>query len=282
MIAAATTATDEAKAATAPSDPTSAPLDYLSASRLNCFQECRLKFYFRYVERAPTPTSPGLFVGKVTHAVLQRWNMARWRGEPSDPETLRPAFDGCWEEGQAGEDIAWEGKEDAARANTWAMLEHYFGNTPIPVGEKPEAVEVVVERDLLAHGLPPLRGVIDLVREGGRIVDFKTAARSPSPSMAGHQNAVQLGCYALLYREATGHDEGGFELHHLVKTKVPKLVVTTLDPMEPVQTRRLIRQMESYVEGVTAGDFVPSPGMHCAWCDHFARCRAWEGGDPPC
>jgi putative RecB family exonuclease len=157
------------------------------------------------------------------------------------------------------------------------MLEHYLSHSPVPLEEKPEAVEVVVERDLDAQGLPPLKGVIDLVRQGGVIVDFKTTARAPDPVLAAHQNEVQLGCYALLYREAAGRPESGFELHHLVKTREPKLVVTTMSPIGTVQMRRLVRAMESYVQGVEAEDYVPSPGQHCAWCDFFGRCRAWRG-----
>ena len=263
-----------------PSDPTSGPLDYLSASRLKCFQECRLKFYFRYVERIPTVTNAALFIGSLVHKVLQQWNLARWRGEPSDLESMRPVFDEHWTQDQPDDGIDWGSKtEDAVCDNTWNLLMHYFSATPIPTGEKPEAVEVVVERDLLAHGLPPLKGVIDLVRKGGRIVDFKTAARTPTSGMVEHHNDVQLGCYALLYREATGHDESGFELHHLIKTKEPKLVVTPLSPLNPDQTRRLLRQMDSYVQGVMVEDFVPSPGQHCSWCDYFGQCRAWKGGD---
>ena len=279
-IAAPEPATAEAEASLKPSDPASAPLDYLSSSRLKCFGECRLKFYFRYVERIPSPTSPALFVGRVAHHVLQRWNMARWRGESSGPESMRPVFTKHWESDQPEDGLDWgDGKKEvAARENTWAMLHHYFANSPIPEEEKPEAVEVVVERDLVAHGLPPLRGVIDLVREGGRIVDFKTAARSPSTDTVGHLNAVQLGCYALLYREATGGKESGFELHHLIKTKQPKLVVTPLEPMSPDHARVLIRQMESYVAGVESEDFVPSPGQHCSWCEYLGECKAWDGG----
>ena len=256
------------------------PLEYISASRLKCFQTCRLQFYFRYVEKIPTVTSPALLVGKIVHSVLQAWNLARWRGEDASVEAMKPVFEACWVEGCAEEDMIWESpdREAKEKSKAWSILEHYMQHSPIPNDERPEAVEVVVERDLLAHGLPPLKGVIDLVREGGKIVDFKTTARSPNPDQARHQNDVQLGCYALLYREATGRTESGFELHHLVKTKVPKLVVTPLEPLEPDQVRRLIRVMESYVSGVMAEDFVPSPGLHCGYCDYFEQCRAWKGG----
>jgi len=258
-------------------DPKSGPLDYLSASRLKTFQTCRLQFFFRYVERLPTATSPALFVGRIVHEVLRHWNLRRWRGEAVHFEALEPVFDEHWQD-QPGDGIDWNGKEDEQREKAWAMLTHYLAQTPIPVDEKPEAVEVMVERDFEAAGLPPLKGVIDLVRRGGRIVDFKTTARSPDPRQAAHLNEVQLSCYAVLYREATGHPESGLELHHLVKTKQPKLVVTPLSPMTPDQGRRLMALMESYVQGVEAEDYVPSPGLHCGYCDFFEPCRAWKGG----
>ena len=256
------------------------PLEYLSASRLKCFQTCRLQFYFRYIERIPTPISPALLVGQVVHRVLQAWNLARWRGEDSSVEAMQPFFEAHWVEGCDKEDMIWDSPDQEVRekSRAWSILEHYLRHTPVPLDERPEAVEVVVERDLDAHGLPPLKGVIDLVREGGRIVDFKTTARTPDPDQARHQNEVQLGCYALLYRETTGQMESGFELHHLVKTKVPKLVVTPLEPLDRDRVTRLLRVMESYVCGVLAEDFVPSPGLHCGYCDYFEQCRAWKGG----
>jgi putative RecB family exonuclease len=47
--------------------------------------------------------------------------------------------------------------------------------------------------------------------------------------------------------------------------------------MTPEQIRRLVRIMESYVRGIEAEDFVPSPGMHCSWCDYYSECRRWKG-----
>lgn len=257
------------------------PLAYLSASRLKCWNECRLKWYFRYVERIPTVTSPALLVGRVTHSVLQAWNLARWRGEDASIERMRNVLDTCWVQQRDEDDVQWDTQEAEEKQKTkcWSILDHYLTHSPIPLGEKPEAVEVGVERDLVAHGMPPLRGVIDLVREGGKIVDFKTTARTPHPEHTQHVNELQLGCYALLYREATGHTESGFEIHSLVKTKEPRLVVTPLAPIQADRVARLVSQMESYVRGVAAEDYVPSPGMHCAWCDYFTQCRAWKGGN---
>jgi putative RecB family exonuclease len=64
-------------------------------------------------------------------------------------------------------------------------------------------------------------------------------------------------------------------LHHLVKTKTPKLVIMELPPMTDMQRVRLFRMMESHVEGLAREDFVPSPGFQCAGCEFFDNCRSW-------
>jgi putative RecB family exonuclease len=211
----------------------------------------------------------------VVHAVLQAWNKARWRREAFVLERFQTLFAQGWKE--KATTINWDGEEQEERVGAWALLAMYFKESPIPADEKPEAVEVPVEADLSSQGLPKLIGILDLVREGGRIVDFKTAAQTPNSETAEHLHETQTSCYSALYREGTGHKESGVELHHLVKTKVPKLVITQLAPMSDNQKSRLFRSMESYVEGLTRKDFVPSPGFHCSCCEYLNNCRRWAG-----
>ena len=153
---------------------------------------------------------------------------------------------------------------------------YYFLETPIKADEKPEAVEVYVETDLARHGLNTLVGVLDLVRAGGRIVDFKNSGKTPDPAQVLHQHEIQLTCYGLLYRDATGRTEGGFELHHLVRTKTPKFVLSAMGPVTGEQQTRLFRQIESYLVGVEAEDYVPSPSFGCAGCEFHTECRVWH------
>ena len=248
----------------------------VSASRLSCWLQCRLKFYFRYVLKITKPKTGALHFGSVVHLVLQAWNMARWRKQPFEIVKLKQVFDAGWLE-QEGK-IDWDGEEPEQKISAWSVLEKYFIDTPIRADEMPEAVEVPVEADLSSHGLPVLRGVLDLVRAGGRIVDFKTTGKTPDNDMALHQNGVQLDSYSILYREATGTREAGRELHHLVKTKTPKIVITEAGPMLEYQQTRLFRLMENYVEGLEREDFVPAPGFGCMGCEFLSNCRKWSGG----
>ena len=255
-------------------------LDYLrstvSASRLNCWTSCRLKFYFRYILQLTKPPTPGLHIGSVVHAVLQLWNLARWRGEHRETEDWRAEFDRQWQQLQLDTVIPWKDPEEKEQTSAWTTLRHYLDHSPIPADERPEAVEVRAEADLSRHGLPTLIGFIDLVRPSGRIVDFKNAGKTPNNDQVLHQHELQLTAYGVLYRDATGQRESGFELHHLVRTKTPKVVVTEAPPMTEARQARLFRVIESYVEGLEREDFVPSPGFACMGCDYLTECRRWS------
>jgi len=199
--------------------------------------------------------------------------MARWRKQTFELEGFKKLFDDRWADQPAP--IEWDNDEATEKSTAWAVLGKYFAETPIKSNEMPEAVEVPMETDLSKYGLPTLIGVIDLVRAGRRIVDFKTCGKTPNAEEAAHLNELQLSCYSVLYRDATGKVEAGRELHHLVKTKTPKLVITELSPMTETQRVRLLRMIESYVEGVARQDFVPSVGFHCASCEMSEECRRW-------
>jgi len=250
-------------------------LQSVSASRLSTWQQCRLKFFFRYISPIQKPKTPALIVGSSVHETLKFWNMARWRNESPSLKQLHDVFSTAWSHEQEVDAINWDGAEPEQKTTGWRLLETYFRESPIKADEKPEAVEVSVETDLRRHGLPTLVGIIDLIRPAGKIVDFKTSGKCPDPEKAAHIHDTQTTGYAILYREATGGKESGIELHHLVKTKTPKLVVTAFDPASDSQINRLFRVIESYVNGLERHDWVPSPGMQCASCEMFNECRSW-------
>jgi hypothetical protein len=248
----------------------------VSASRLNLWSQCRLKFYFRYVAQIKRPPTPALIVGKTLHGVLQSWSYARWRGDATFKDRVKEVFDQRWVEEQQEGGIDWDGKEDKEKEIAFNLLELYLKETPIPDSERPRGVEVMLEADLGKHGLPRLIGVLDLVRGNGVIVDYKSAKQNTDPARIAHQTEIQTTCYGVLFRDATGQKEAGYEIHSLVKTKSPRLVVTSLPPSTAKQQTRLFRIMESYMDGLDRQDFIPSPNIQCASCQYFNECRRWS------
>lgn len=248
----------------------------VSASRLSLFLSCRLKFFFRYVLGLTKPKSPALHVGSSVHSVLKAWNKARWKNQPLTLKDLHDEFSKAWKDESEGP-VKWENDEEQAdeQKTGWRLVETYMRESNIPPNSKPEAVEVPVEASLVEHGLPSLIGVLDLV-QAGIIIDYKTTGQTPNPEKVIHTTEVQTSIYSVLYRDATGKMENGVELHHLVKLKNPKLVITKVEPMKEEQQTRLFHLMEAYVHGLDVRDFIPSPGMQCSFCEFFNECRAWS------
>ena len=247
----------------------------VSPSQLLTFLQCRLKFFFQYVEKITKAKTASLHVGSAVHSVLKTWNKARWKSQPLTLKDLYDEFSKAWANDE-GNPVKWdEGEEAQEKLVAWRLVETYIRESKIPDTLKPDAVEVAVEAELHQHGLPTLIGVLDLVQDG-RIIDYKTAGQTPNAERVAHTHEVQTSSYSLLYRDATGKLETGIELHHLVKLKSLKLVMTSLPPMSEQQQTRLFHLMEAYVDGLDRRDFVPSAGLQCVSCEFFNECRAWS------
>jgi putative RecB family exonuclease len=249
-------------------------LQTVSASRLTLFLQCRLKFFYRYVLSIPKPKTPALHVGNAVHAALKARNRARWLQQPLSLKALHDTYSAAWTDESEGK-VDWAGAEAEEKATGWRLFETYLREHPLPEDLKPDAIEVSIEADLRQHGLPRLVGILDLVLQR-RIIDYKTSSTTPNPEKVAHTHEVQTSGYALLYRHNTGQRELGLELHHLVKLKNPKVVVTPMPPMSDEQQTRLFHLMDAYQTGLQRGDFVPSPGMQCASCEFFIECRCWK------
>ena len=247
----------------------------VSASRLGLFLQCRLKFYFRYVLRLTKPKTASLHLGSSVHSVLKSWNKARWLQQPLTLKQAHDAYTAAWADTSEGS-VTWEpGEEEDEKTTGWRLVDTYLRESHVPAELKPDAVEVPVEADLHHHGLPKLIGVLDLVQRG-EIIDYKTASTTPNAEKVIHTTEIQTSAYAILYRHNTGQQESGMQLHHLVKLKNPKVVITRLPSMSPKQQTRLFHQMEAYLDGLERQDFIPSPGMQCSSCEFFNECRRWH------
>lgn len=244
-------------------------LSTVSASRLSTWLQCRLKFWYRYVLAIPVPPSPAIHVGKVVHAVLQQWNLSRWRGLPFADEAAQAVFEEHWSRAAS---LEYQGKEEKLKRTSLALTLKYLHT--MPAATLPEAVECRLQAEL--PGMPTLVGVLDLV-QSGRIVDYKTSASLPVRAQILQRHELQAAIYGVLYRANTDSRESAVEFHHLVKTSTPKIAVTVFEPVTERQMTRLFRLLDSYVSGVQREDFVPSPGIQCMSCEYLHHCRRWEG-----
>jgi CRISPR/Cas system-associated exonuclease Cas4 (RecB family) len=260
-----------------PLAPTAAEVtSVVSASRLKCYQTCRRQFYFRYLLGLKKPAGPALIVGQVLHRMLEIWNHARWHGDDATKATTPERFEEEWQEIVESQPVAWkdDSDPDKQKATAHRLWEAWQADPPVPQDELPEGVEVYLEHEEATGDRPKLVGYLDLVRPGGLLVEFKTAARSANREELAHQHRLQLTLYALLYRESTWQEERGFQVIQLVKTKIPRIEVFELPPATEKDFEELDATIHAFQQGVANGDFTMSPGQHCAWCDYRAECLA--------
>jgi putative RecB family exonuclease len=255
----------------------------LSPSRAVDFRRCPLLYRFRAVDRLPEPPDPVRLRGTLVHTVLEHlYDLpAATRTPPAARALLEPA----WAQLRAGLAAAGTppfGAADAAAEAAWLttagdLVEAYF-RLEDPRRLTPAARELRVETEL-ASGVP-LRGYLDRldVAPNGalRVVDYKTGS---SPGASGEARALfPMKFYAL----AVLLDRGVVPL--LVLLYLADGAALSYRP-DAAELRRFARLLDAVWAAILAaaptGDFRPSPGPHCRWCDHRELCPEWGGTPPP-
>lgn len=257
------------------------PLEYLSASRLKSYLTCSLRFYFEKVLAIPKPANAAAHLGKAVHAGLAAYHTARWRGGDATPDTLVTKYATEFNKLEQAQPVKWDdaAERDGALEAGDKLVRAYVADSESRPPVKPIGIEVTLEAEI--KGIPiPLLGIADLVTEGNRLTDFKTTGVTPNPILEAWQHELQITAYDLLIEATTGKGISEAELVFLVKTKVPKILRHVLPAPDGTRRERFKALANTYVEGVSAGHFHPSPGQHCAWCPYRGECAAWTGTLP--
>ena len=96
-------------------------IDHLSASQIQTYLSCSLKYKYAYIDELPKPFKPsGLALGSSLHASLE-WLHKKWQnGEEPNLESVWDIFEGDWyaqsrdeilfKDFETAEDILSEGK----------------------------------------------------------------------------------------------------------------------------------------------------------------------------
>ena len=98
------------------------------------------------------------------------------------------------------------------------------------------------------------------------VVDYKTGL--PRDQKFADES-LQLSIYAMGVRQL------GYEPRELMLINVQdNTSVLTQRTEKQLDTARA--RVEEAAEGIAAGDFSPTPGQHCRWCDYRRLCPATE------
>ncbi len=244
----------------------------LSASDIDLYRTCPLKYKFARVFAIPQEPTINQRFGILIHQVLQRFHQEDMRrpgaGEGLDPpgslDRLLSLFEGGWRRtgfGASDDELQYRDRAVAALAR------YHERHTAA------ESRPVWLERSFaFAIGPHQLRGRIDRVDrlpDGGyELIDYKTGGAKDAAELS---DDVQIPLYRLGARAAWEVDpEGGAYWYVLDDQRVTV-------PTAPDDAERVERTVLEVAGGIEAQDFEPRPSYEiCSWCDYRLICPASE------
>ncbi len=256
--------------------------EVLSASQLQLYLTCSLKYRFQYVDRLPrlTITANQAF-GTAIHAAIEWLHKARKAGrEPLLGEVLR-VFEGDWYAQVAtGAPVHFEDDDAAALLliKGKELLGQFYALPSRPVRDAELYFTLPLLHPTTGEALEvPLRGVMDAVYEDGTIDEYKAPQKTP-PLVDLPEN-LQLTVYSYAYETLFGKPPTEIRKVSLVRSKSPKIDVQTTgrDARDYARLFHIAREMLS---GIGAGVFIPNRGCWmCKDCEFQADCLEWSGND---
>lgn len=115
--------------------------------------------------------------------------------------------------------------------------------------------------------------ILDMVDGRQRVLDLKTASKTPSQDMAAMALELTLYAYLVAYPDLSPNMEPvPVAFLYLVRTKIPKLVWQ--QGLRHYQHFvELFHTCEGVAKAIEHGSFWKNPGMHCSWCDQRPLCQ---------
>ncbi|HEY6779813.1 MAG TPA: ATP-dependent DNA helicase, partial [Thermoleophilaceae bacterium] len=232
----------------------------LSASDIDTYRICPLKYKFARVFRIPQEPTIHQRFGIVVHQVLERFHT----GGPNTVEQLQELYDISWRRSGLGD----SDDELQFRRRGAAALERYWQQV-----RDSDAEPVWFERSF-AFKLGPhlLRGRVDRVdrRPDGsyELIDYKTGKSKTEQEL---REDVQLSLYQMGARESWKLETSAQSYFYvLTGEKVPV-------SHSPEELERVSGTVAEIADGILAQEFEPKPSYDiCRFCDYRIICPAAE------
>ena len=253
-------------------------IEHLSASQINLYLQCSLKYKFQHIDEIPKPFKPSsLAFGSVMHSTLSWFHKERMYKRDVSLEKLYKIFDTDWFAQKVDTEIRYKEGDNEMKLIIMAkeMLGLYF-HSPIKEilgAEVPFLVPLVNPSTKENLGIP-LVGMIDLVEKDDVIVEFKTSNQTISNRDVG--DYLQLTAYSYAYEMLYQKTPKLLKVVNFVKTKKPKMNIleTKRDKRD---YERLFYLASQVVSGIKNRIFFPRPSFWCKDCEYEEYCKAWEG-----
>src|ERR1035441_5236971 len=194
---------------------------YLQApSQANQFLNCSARWWFKYGAGLPDPKGGSLVRGSTVHKCIEHWFKLQMAGATPEIDDIAEFYEDAWEAQAADAQFHKDDVIDDLKRSGTRLLRLYLEQVAPEI--QPAKLEQRVTGEI---GGVRVQGWIDQVDVDGRILDVKTAEKSPSG--IGSDYSFQLATYRQILPGASGKAR----VDYLVNNKTPKLVPPLRQPL---------------------------------------------------
>jgi putative RecB family exonuclease len=250
-----------------------------SYSRLTTFEQCPLKFKFRYIDRIIPKIEKSFeaHLGKVVHSSLEwLYTQVKENKIPGIDELISEYINN-WQEEYSPEMINNTSltPEDYLNKGIQFLTTYYTQNHPFDDNTIEVEKEIIVELDGKEH---KILGFIDRlaynIQTGEyEIHDYKTANNPPSKEKL--EKDRQLALYSLAIKSIYGQEKEVKMVWHFLAYNTRVSIKKTNQELDQLkkETLELINKIESTKE------FSPCKSPLCNWCEYKPICPAWGNAE---
>jgi DNA helicase-2/ATP-dependent DNA helicase PcrA len=237
----------------------------LSASDLDLYLTCPLKYKFARVFAIPQEPTINQRFGILIHNVLERFH--KEDGDEAGEDGLRRLMD-LFEAGWRRSGFGSSDDELQFRDRAREAMRLYWERERDSEGE-PVWLERKFDIKIGDHHVRGRVDRVDRLPDGGyELIDYKTGERKSEAALASD---LQLSLYRLAAREAWDLEAGTGSYYYVLDAE------KVAAPTKPDDAERVERTVLQVGEGVLSQDFEPRPSPTvCSWCDYRLICPAAE------
>jgi RecB family exonuclease len=231
----------------------------LSYSAMDTYENCSLKYKFRYLDQLPTRRGPILGFGSFLHEALYRW-YNQPVPVPPPVDALLSFLDDAWDSTAFASRKEEKTYRDHARQVLTAYHQMNAAEFRIPV-----ALEQRFSIDVDGVSFVGAIDRMDRRPDGSyEIIDYKTSRRLPPLRYV--ERDLQLSVYYLAAWEIWGIRPDRLTLYFLLPGQP---LTSTRTPADLPALRDRIARV---ADGIRAGEYAPRENPLCNWCDFRAQC----------
>lgn len=235
----------------------------LSASAIEIYEECPLRFKLEREWNLPRDVSASLHYGAAMHSVLRTfYDARRYQREIAEDDLLEQ-----FRSALAAAGVADRYQYELYLRQGIEQLRQFFEAAR---ASAPEVIETEGRFELQV-GSAKLAGRVDRMDRTGpdtvAIVDYKTGKPK---SQEDADKSLQLSLYALAARERWGKHADRLIFHNLENNTA----ISTTRTDSELEAAKL--RVQEVAEGIARGEFPPNPKYHCVFCPYRNLCPATE------